>query len=221
MQRNQEIVNEKKRIGEFFGVKNDNDSYTIPLDKKHELEFNLNILYNFIQQCDIYYVKLSELYNLNIKLSMSQMDALLFMIEDDVIKEKEIKDMTFKNFEIYGIAEGLLKAFAEADSTQKLPIKLSYTIKKNTNKFQSIAEQIEKSRVELIQKYGEETEDGGYRVLPENEEKANQEFADLMNLEEEINIHTIDINSLPDDIELTNAQMDAIMFMLVDGEEEV
>ena len=51
--------------------------------------------------------------------------------------------MTFKNFEIYGIAENLLRAFAEADSTQKLPIKLSYTIKKNTSKFQSIAEQIE------------------------------------------------------------------------------
>lgn len=128
--------------------------------------------------------------------------------------------MTFKNFEIYNIAEGLLRAFAEADSTQKLPIKLSYTIKKNTNKFQAIAEQIEKSRIELIQKYGEETEDGGFRVLPENEEAANKEFTDLMNLEENIDIHTVDINTLADDIELTNAQMDAIMFMLKDGNEE-
>lgn len=128
--------------------------------------------------------------------------------------------MTFKNFEIYNIAEGLLRAFAEADSTQKLPIKLSYTIKKNTSKFQSIAEQIEKSRIELIQKYGEETEDGGYRVLPENEEAANKEFTDLMNIEENIDIHTVDINTLADDIELTNAQMDAIMFMLKDGNEE-
>ena len=93
------------------------------------------------------------------------------------------------------------------------------TIKKNTSKFQSIAEQIEKSRVELIQKYGEETEDGGYKILPENEEKANQEFNDLMNLEENIDVHTIDINTLADDIELTNAQMDAIMFMLKDGDE--
>lgn len=128
--------------------------------------------------------------------------------------------MTFKNFEIYNIAEGLLSAFSGADSTQKLPIKLSYTIKKNTNKFQSIAEQIEKSRVELIQKYGKETEDGGYQVLPENEETANKEFTELMNLEENIDVHTIDINSLADDIELTNAQMDAIMFMLKDGTEE-
>lgn len=128
--------------------------------------------------------------------------------------------MTFKNFEIYGIAEGLLSAFSGADSTQKLPIKLSYTIKKNTAKFQSVAEQIEKSRVELIQKYGEETEDGGYRVLPENEEVANKEFNELMTLEENIDVHTIDINSLADDIELTNAQMDAIMFMLKDGTEE-
>ena len=128
--------------------------------------------------------------------------------------------MTFKNFEIYNIAEGLLRVFAEADSTQKLPIKLSYTIKKNTNKFQAVAEQIEKSRIELIQKYGEETEDGGFRVLPENEEAANKEFTDLMNLEENIDIHTVDINTLADDIELTNAQMDAIMFMLKDGNEE-
>lgn len=128
--------------------------------------------------------------------------------------------MTFKNFEIYGIAENLLRAFADADSTQKLPIKLSYTIKKNTNKFQSIAEQIEKSRVELIQKYGEETEDGGYKVIPENEEAANAEFNELMMLEENIDVHTIDINSLADNIELTNAQMDAIMFMLKDGTEE-
>lgn len=128
--------------------------------------------------------------------------------------------MTFKNFEIYNIAEGLLRAFAETDSTQKLPIKLSYTIKKNTNKFQAVAEQIEKSRIELIQKYGEETEDGGYRVLPENEEAANKEFTELMNLEENIDIHTVDINTLADDLELTNAQMDAIMFMLKDGNEE-
>lgn len=128
--------------------------------------------------------------------------------------------MTFKNFEIYNIAEGLLRAFADTDSTQKLPIKLSYTIKKNTNKFQAVAEQIEKSRIELIQKYGEETEDGGYRVLPENEEAANKEFTELMNLEENIDIHTVDINTLADDLELTNAQMDAIMFMLKDGNEE-
>jgi hypothetical protein len=129
--------------------------------------------------------------------------------------------MTFKNFEIYNIAEGLLRAFAEADSTQKLPIKLSFTIKKNTAKFQSAAEAIEKARVELIQKYGEETEDGqGYVVKPENEQKANEEFTELMNLEENIDVHYVDINSLADDIELTNAQMDAIMFMLKDGTEE-
>ena len=129
--------------------------------------------------------------------------------------------MTFKNFEIYSIAEGLLKSFAEAESTQKLPIKLSFTIKKNTTKFQSAAEAIEKSRMELIQKYGEPTEDGqGYIVKPENEEEANKEFSELMMLEDNIDVHMIDVNSLADDIELTNAQMDAIMFMLKDGTEE-
>lgn len=128
--------------------------------------------------------------------------------------------MKFKNFEIYAIANGLLSAFGEAESTQKLPIKLSFTIKKNTAKFQSIAEQIEKSRVELIQKYGEQTEDGGFKIKSENEAEANKEFTELMNLEDNIDVHKININSLSDDIELTNAQMDAIMFMIEDGEEK-
>lgn len=129
--------------------------------------------------------------------------------------------MTFKNFEIYNLADTLLRAFADEEgSSQKLPIKLSYTIKKNTNKLKAIAEDIEKSRVELIKKYGEATEDGqGFMVKPESEEKANVEFTELMALEEDIDIHMIDINSLSDDIELTNAQMDAIMFMIKDEEE--
>ena len=38
-------------------------------------------------------------------------------------------------------------------------------------------------------------------------------------MEDNIDVHTIDINTLADDIELTNAQMDAIMFMLKDGDE--
>lgn len=129
--------------------------------------------------------------------------------------------MTFKNFEIYNLADTLLRAFADEEgNSQKLPIKLSYTIKKNTNKLKAIAEDIEKSRVELIKKYGEATEDGqGFMVKPESEEKANVEFTELMALEEDIDIHMIDINSLSDDIELTNAQMDAIMFMIKDEEE--
>ena len=64
--------------------------------------------------------------------------------------------MTFKNFEIYGIAEGLLRAFAEADSTQKLPIELSYTIKKNTSKFRLISQKYHrtyKKTVKFSQKF--------------------------------------------------------------------
>lgn len=129
--------------------------------------------------------------------------------------------MTFKNYEIYNIAEGLLRNFSGADDTQKLPIKLSFAIKKNTSKFQSAAEQIEKSRMELIQKYGEAKDDGQtYTIKPENEEAANNEFTELMNMEDNIDVMKIDINTLSDDIELTNGQMEAIMFMIKDGEEE-
>lgn len=127
--------------------------------------------------------------------------------------------MTFKNYEIYSIAEGLLRNFSAADATQKLPIKLSFAIKKNTTKFQSAAEQIEKSRMELVQKYGEPNEDGQtYRITEGNEEAANKEFTELMNVEDNIDIMQVDINTLNDSVELTNGQMEAIMFMLKDGD---
>lgn len=127
--------------------------------------------------------------------------------------------MKMTNFEIYDTTEKLLKAFSE-DETQKLPIKLSFCIQKNIKKMRAAAEEIEKSRMSLLEKYGNPTEDGrGYEVPNENIETVNQEFSDLMEIEQDIAIHMIDINSISDTVELSNAQMEAMMFMIKDEDE--
>lgn len=125
--------------------------------------------------------------------------------------------MKMYNHEIYNRAIALLNAFGE-DSTQKFPIKLSYSIKKNTKALQSIAEGIEKSRLELIDKYSVVNENDEKVIPADKVDEANAEFTELMNIEEEVAIHTIKIGSLSDSVELTDAQMEAIMFMIEDDE---
>ena len=123
--------------------------------------------------------------------------------------------MKMYNHEIYNRAIALIQAF-EGDESQKLPIKLSYAIKKNTSVLKSIAEGIEKSRMELIDKYAIINENGEKLIPAEKADEANVEYSDFMNMEEEVNVHTIKISSLSDSIELTDAQMEAIMGMLED-----
>lgn len=123
--------------------------------------------------------------------------------------------MKMYNHEIYNRAIALIQAF-EGDESQKLPIKLSYAIKKNTSVLKSIAEGIEKSRMELIDKYAIINENGEKLIPAEKADEANAEYSDFMNMEEEVNVHTIKISSLSDSIELTDAQMEAIMWMLED-----
>lgn len=123
--------------------------------------------------------------------------------------------MKMYNHEIYNRAIALIQAF-EGDESQKLPIKLSYAIKKNTSVLKSIAEDIEKSRMELIDKYAIINENGEKLIPAEKADEANAEYSDFMNMEEEVNVHTIKVSSLSDSIELTDAQMEAIMWMLED-----
>lgn len=121
--------------------------------------------------------------------------------------------MKMTNYEIYTNTEKLLKVFSEEES-QKLPIKLSFCIQRNMKKLRELAEEIEKTRMSLLEQYGEKTDNGGYSVPAENIEIVNREFGDLMSIEQDVNITTIKIDSISDDVQLTNAEMDAIMFMI-------
>lgn len=121
--------------------------------------------------------------------------------------------MKMTNNEIYSYAHKLIEAFQ--DSEQRLPIKVNFYLQKNKNTLIELAQDIEKSRIEIAQAYGTLTEDGShYEVAPEKMNETYKELEDLFNLEQEVTIHKINIDSLSDDLSLTTAQMEAIMFMI-------
>ena len=121
--------------------------------------------------------------------------------------------MKLTNNEIYSHANKLMEVFQ--DKNQKLPIKINFYLQKNKNILASLAQEIEKTRIEIAQSYGELNETTQqYVVPPAKIPEASKELNDLFNLEQDVNIYMIDINSLSDDYDMTTAQMEAIMFMI-------
>lgn len=121
--------------------------------------------------------------------------------------------MTMTNNEIYIYTRQLMEAFQ--DGEQRLPIKVNFYLQKNKNTLLALAQDIEKARLEIAQNYGELDESGEKYQIPNDKlEAASKELEDLFNLEQDVNIYKINIDSLSDDLTLTTAQMEAIMFMV-------
>ena len=121
--------------------------------------------------------------------------------------------MKLTNNEIYMYAQNLMMAFEDKD--QKLPIKISFYLQKNKNTLLQLAQDIEQSRLEIARSYGKlDEETSQYIISPEKMEEANKELNDLFNLEQDVQIYTINIDSFGDDLTITTAQMEAIMFMI-------
>lgn len=121
--------------------------------------------------------------------------------------------MKLTNNQIYTYATELAAAFS--DSTQKFPVKVNFYLQKNKEVLMNLAQDIEKSRIDLLSQYGElDNETNRFTILPENIEVASKELEDLFNLEQEVNIYTVNIDSFGDDIVLTTGQMEALLFMI-------
>lgn len=121
--------------------------------------------------------------------------------------------MKLTNQEIYNYALALNNAFQ--DSSQKLPIKINFYLQKNKMTLTELAQEIELERMNIIRNYGSPTEDGNQYIIPQDKIiETQQELNDLLSLEQEVTIYTININSLNDDLALTTGQMEAIMFMI-------
>ena len=121
--------------------------------------------------------------------------------------------MKLTNNEIYNYAKQLVIAFQ--DNEQKLPIKLNFVIQKNKGVLIGLAQDIEQARLEVAQTYGTlDTQSNQYSIAPEKIDEASKELAELFELEQEVNICTIKASNLSDDLLLTTAQMEAIMFMI-------
>lgn len=122
--------------------------------------------------------------------------------------------MKLTNNEIYNIFQNI--NFAFQDSSKYLPVKVNFFLQKNVSILQELAQEIENSRLFIGKEYGV-YENGGYKILPENFEKANKEIEDLFNIEQDVKIKMIKESDL-DGFDLTMAQMSAILFMIEEEE---
>ena len=121
--------------------------------------------------------------------------------------------MKLTNNEIYTYANNLAQAFDDKD--QKLPIKISFYLQKNKNTLIQLAQDIEQLRMSIAQSHGTlDEENQQYVIPPEKMEAVAKELNDLFTLEQEVQIYTINIDSFGDDLTITTAQMEAIMFMI-------
>lgn len=121
--------------------------------------------------------------------------------------------MTLTNNEIYMHTRQLMDAFQ--DGEQKLPIKINFYLQKNKNTLLALAQDIEKSRLEIAQNFGTLDDAGEQYVIPNDKlAAASKELEDLFNLEQEVDIYRISIDSLSNDLMLSAAQMEALMFMI-------
>ena len=121
--------------------------------------------------------------------------------------------MILTNENIYNYTKNLISAFDDKD--QKLPIKINFYLQKNKNTLLELMHDIEQSRVEIAKTYGIINEDNTQYIIPtEKMDIVNQELEDLFNLEQDVPIYVININDLNNDLAITTAQMEAIMFMV-------
>ena len=97
-----------------------------------------------------------------------------------------------------------------------IPIKANFFIQKNFDTLSKRMKEIEQMYMIICKKYGQvNEEDGNVQVPPEKKEVFLQEYENLFSIEQDLDIKTIKLEDLGD-IELTPAQMQAIMFMIED-----
>ena len=136
------------------------------------------------------------------------MDTLIHLL---VNNKKEKKDMT--NLEIYSTANNLMEAFG--DSNQKLPIKVNFFLQRNKKTLVNLAQEIEDARMNIAKSYGTlDPDTGHYAIAQENILSAQEELNQLFNIEQDVDIKKINFDDLDPNMELTTAQMEALMFMI-------
>ena len=123
--------------------------------------------------------------------------------------------MLMTNEEIYSINSTLMETFKQEDNSYYFSAQINFLIQKNKKAIMNAAIDIEKVRMEIINKYKDENNN----IPQENIEIVNKELSDLLNIKQEVDIFTIPFEKL-EGIEFTAAQANALMFMIDDPEEE-
>ena len=86
---------------------------------------------------------------------------------------------------------------------KRLPVKIGYAISRNLNNMDGILNSYEDARQKLIDQYAEKNEDGTLKIkdnvaviAPENSKAFSEAIDELLAIENEINIHTINFDEV-------------------------
>ena len=107
----------------------------------------------------------------------------------------------------------------------KLPVKVAYAITKNINKINTELKAYNEEKAKLIDKYGEKDKEGKLKVdkkgnIPlkkEHIEDYNRDIKELLSIENEIDIHMINLDDLLNsNYNISPAELSVIDFMIND-----
>lgn len=105
-------------------------------------------------------------------------------------------------------------------ATTRLPIKLSYAVKKNIEIISRELKTYDEEREALINKYGEKDAEGKVKIENNNfiikdVENFNKDIQELQSIEIEVDIFDISLDTLLNtNIELTSTELTSIEFLL-------
>lgn len=107
----------------------------------------------------------------------------------------------------------------------QLPIKVAYAVSKNVNKIESELKVYNTEKAKLIDKYGVKDEEGkliadeygNVNIKEEHREDWNRDIKELLSIENEIDIHMIQLDDLLNsNYNISPAELTAIDFMIND-----
>lgn len=117
-----------------------------------------------------------------------------------------------------------INALSKLNNAQ-LPIKVAYAISKNVNKIESELKVYNTEKAKLVNKYGEKDKEGKLKVgengnVPLKEEHIedyNRDIKELLSIENEIDIHMIQLDDLLNsDYNISPSELMTIDFMIND-----
>ena len=105
-------------------------------------------------------------------------------------------------------------------TNMELPIKLSYAFSKNITNIDRELVAYNKERQKLIEKYGEKDKEGNLKTKEDgtinilNIDNFNKELKEILEIETEVEIHLIDLESTNVDINITPLELMLIDYMI-------
>lgn len=96
---------------------------------------------------------------------------------------------------------------------QSLPVKISFRLMGLVKTFDEKLKTFEEARIVLIKRLGQEDSEGTYKIKEENMDEFVVEFQSLLSEEIEIDFKKIDVETLPDSVELSVSDIQKLEWM--------